>query len=198
MLKLKPITLSQTQLSIIRGFGILEVDHWNRNKTRLKDAIREKLKSEQNGECVYCGCRVYGTGEVEHIAHKAGYPQFLFTPQNLAYACHMCNAQIKGDKNTIAVLKPDYDQCKFLIVHPYLDNVNRFFDQTRPIITIKEGLSSVDRKKAEVTIELLQYKSTSVTERRAEYFTAMATVKKNNTSIPELAIENTITYAPYH
>ncbi len=198
MLKLKPITLSQTQLNIIKGFGRLKAEHWNRNKTRLKDAIRDSLKREQNGECVYCGCLVHGTGDVDHIAHKARYPQFLFTPLNLAYACRMCNEDIKGDKNTVAVLKPDYEQCEFLMVHPYLDDIDRFFDQTKPIIAIKDGLNQDDRKKAEVTIELLGFKSPSVTQRRAEYFAAMSKAKENNTTIAEMAIENTITYVPYH
>ena len=62
------LTLSVEQNSIIQGFGALTADHWRRNETKLRKAIRESLKSIQHNCCVYCGCRVCGTGDVEHIA----------------------------------------------------------------------------------------------------------------------------------
>lgn len=42
------LTLSVEQNSIIQGFGALTADHWRRNETKLRKAIRESLKSIQH------------------------------------------------------------------------------------------------------------------------------------------------------
>ncbi len=198
MLNLNPIELTPIQKKIIEGFGELRVDCWNKNKRRLKDAIRKELKNNQNGECVYCGCRVYETGDIEHIANKSRYPQFLFTPKNLAFACRMCNEDIKGAGDIINALSDQYENCTFVIVHPYLDDVDIYFDRSKPVITIKPGLSKNEEEKAMKTIEILQYDSTKVALKRAEYMMAMEYGKIINKTIDEVAIENTICYSPNH
>lgn len=196
MLNLNPIELTLKQIEIIKSFGELKAEYWGKHKIRLKDAIRKELESNQNGECVYCGCKVHETGDVEHIAHKAAYPQFLFTPKNLAFSCRLCNEDIKGSKNTIDTLADQYDRCTFVIVHPYLDDVDIYFDQSKPLITIRKGLSEKNKTKAMKTIELLQFNSTKITERRAEYIMAMNYGKIIGKSISEVAIENALEYIP--
>lgn len=198
MLNLNPIELTEIQKEIIRGFGELRTEYWNKNQKRLRDAIREELKRNQKGKCVYCGCRVHETGDVEHILNKARYPQFMFTPRNLAFACRMCNEEIKGAKNIIVELSDLYEKCTFAIVHPYLDDVDIYFDKSDFFITIKPGLSAKEKEKAKKTIELLQYHSVKVLEKRAEYMMAMGKCKETNKTIEEIVIERILMYTPYH
>ena len=190
------LTLSAEQNSIIQGFGTLTAEHWRRNETKLRKAIRDSLKSKQNNCCVYCGCRVMGTGDVEHIAHKADYPQFLFTPENLAYSCKTCNQTYKGKTNVVSYANATYQGCRFIIVHPYLDNVDLFFDTTRPLIKIKQGLSAPDQAKAETTYKLFRWSEPEVAEHRAMQAMAQKYAIEHNTNIDQVRYENILTYIP--
>ncbi|GAB3309436.1 hypothetical protein ACFQT0_17895 [Hymenobacter humi] len=100
-------------------------------RDKMKDDIKNKLTNIQGNYCIYCGItfRLVGISEREHIADKATYPQFVFKNQNLALACHYCNGFAKkGTQNTVAELHDEYDKCKFLIVHPYLDDIHKHIE----------------------------------------------------------------------
>jgi len=197
MLNLKtPLELSEKQKEIIDGFGILKVEDWEKNKTRLKRQFAKDLKKLQNDVCAYCGCKINGTGDVEHIAHKATNTEFMFTPKNLVYSCKTCNQTYKGTTEVVEKKDVDYEKCEFNIVHPYLDDVDSFFDTTKICIAIKDSLNSSDNKKANRTYDLFRWESTEVTERRATYFMAQKYAKERGTTISEIAIENILTYIP--
>lgn len=190
------LQLTSEQKRIIQQFGVLSPEHWDRNKTKLKDAIRERLKLMQNKCCVYCGCRVQGGGDVEHIAHKAAHPQFLFTPENLAYSCKNCNQVYKGQRNVVSLVNTDYKRCRFTIVHPYLDDVDHYFDTSKPIIAIRPGLSQPERTKAVTTKRMFHWEDPEVTEQRAMAVMAREYAVEHHTSIDQVLYENVLTYIP--
>lgn len=193
-----PIILNDRQKKIIRKFGRLEVKHWRRNEKTLRIKIRDDLIGKQNECCVYCGCKVFDKGDVEHIAHKASYTQFMFTPLNLAFSCKTCNQTYKGEVDVVAVENPTYEKCVFKMVHPYLDDVDRFFDTTRITIRIREGLSTSDYKKALFTTELLRWTSEEVVFKREQQFAANKFHKEHRlTPAQHVMLDKTVTYNQY-
>jgi uncharacterized protein (TIGR02646 family) len=94
---------------------------WGMIHNSVKNEISGNLFANQGLKCVYCERYLIGLGhEIDHFAHKGDYPQFSFTAVNLFYSCKLCNSlDRKGQKNTINVLNARYNQCAFLIVHPY-------------------------------------------------------------------------------
>lgn len=147
--------------------GKLEAEHWKRNETALRIAITRDLKKLQNNRCVYCGCKIDGTPDCEHIAHKSTYPQFIFTPLNLALSCKTCNQTFKHDRDIVEKEDCIYVRCDFRMVHPYLDNVDRYFDTSKFRIRIKERLSKEEVEKAKYTEELLHWADSEVVSKRA-------------------------------
>ena len=194
----RTVILSTEQMEIIKSFGILKVEHWKRNETKLRKKFAKDLCRLQNGLCVYCGCLIYGAGDVEHIANKAIYTEFMFTPLNLAYACKTCNQIYKGSINVIKKRNTEYDKCEFKIVHPYLDNVDDFFDTSVPVIKIRDSLSDINREKAEFTYELFKWNSEEVSIHRAQWLLTQYTAKKRGKTISQIAseFEDILTYIP--
>lgn len=182
----KPLELTKSQLETINSFGVLTKDHWKRNETTLRKAIRTKLMKLQNNKCVYCGCATVDPEDVEHIAHKSDYPQFLFTPLNLAYSCKCCNQIYKGDTNVVKTLNSDYSKCEFTIVHPYLDDVDHFFDTSGIVILIRSNLSVQDKQKADTTYKLLHWGENSVRMRRARQNAVQQFCIANNTTLEDM------------
>lgn len=112
--------------------GKLPGKNWGSRTRRdtLKDDIRIKLDDLQGDNCCFCGLSLYETSnaQIEHIAPKGKYPEFLFENQNLALACSYCNGfDKKGFKDTIYRYNPKYSKCRFKIVHPYFDNPEKHF-----------------------------------------------------------------------
>lgn len=190
------LVLTPKQAKIIASFGPLTVDHWKRNETTLRKSIRSTLKEMQKGLCVYCGCTVRDNGDVEHIVHKAAYPQFLFTPQNLAFSCKACNQTYKGDKNIVSAPGTSYDTYQFKIVHPYIDDVDHFFDTTKFRIQIRPGLNCAEQKRAKATCELLHWEDTEVVFRRATETMAQMYAEEHGINISEEIINSTLVYKP--
>ena len=190
------LELTDEQKRIISDFGELTENHWSRNSTKLRKAIRATLMDMQNSFCVYCGCPTFGAEDVEHIAHKADYPQFVFTPKNLAYSCKICNQTFKGQANVIGLLNTNYDSCQFTIVHPYLDDVDHYFDTNRIQIRIRSGLSPQEEQKAKTTYELLHWKDSSVVLRRSAAFAIQKYSEEHETSLAQVALDDTLTYRP--
>lgn len=192
----KEISLDKKQKEIIKSFGILKKEHWDRNQTRLRKKITSDLKMLQNNCCVYCGCEIFETPDVEHIAHKADYPQFLFTPKNLALCCKTCNQAYKGDENIIETLDKDYLKCKFLMVHPYIDDVNHFFDTSKSIILKKSGLTPAENIKADYTIKILHWDEEVVRNRRVREAMCREYCTEHVTTLDKELIKNTLKFHP--
>ena len=195
-----PLVLSEEQKNIIKKFGVLNVSHWRKNEKKLRIKIRKDLRLMQNGLCVYCGCKVDLPGDVEHIAHKAKYTEFMFTPLNLAYSCKTCNQVLKGSEDVISTKKPDYNECEFNIVHPYFDDVDDYFDTRYSWIKINKSLAGDDLKKARRTFDLFQWESNNVVFRRAQWFSLCKRAKEHGMTPEEYAwavdIENVSSYRP--
>lgn len=197
MLNLKEtLELTDEQKNIIQSLEPLTKECWDKHETKLRKAIRSSLISLQNNFCVYCGCPVHGLEDVEHIAHKATYPQFLFTPKNLVYSCKMCNQTYKGRTDIVVHVDSDYEKCSFSIVHPYLDDVDHFFDTTKIAIQIRQGLNPQEQRRAKNTYKLLHWNDSAVLSRRAEAAMAQKYTEITGTSITQVLYENTLTYKP--
>lgn len=166
-----PITLSPTQIKKIQKFGTLRPEYWEKNETCLRKQIKKDTYSLQDGKCVYCGCteEFIEVCDVDHIAHKAKYPEFMFTPQNLALSCKVCNSVFKGTVDTISKYDPNYDKCEFNIIHPYFDDVSRFFDTSEAIIVIKkDNLNRNELKKAQYTFKIFRWGEERMISKRAK------------------------------
>jgi uncharacterized protein (TIGR02646 family) len=52
-----------------------------------------------NGRCCYCQEKIFSNANsnIDHVLPRKHYPQFTFTPHNLAAACITCNALKTGD-----------------------------------------------------------------------------------------------------
>ncbi len=161
------VKLSKKQKDKIKSIGTLNKDSWDKKKTSLKGNISHQLDILQSSRCAYCDCRIIDGADVDHIAHKALYPQFTFEPRNLVLACTLCNEKLKGRLDTIDNLSKYYKSCKFKMVHPYFDDVDYYFDCSEPIIMVKKGLSNDERNKADWTKSKLQFLDTRFCEKRA-------------------------------
>lgn len=190
------LELSTKQKRAISSFGVLTAEHWDKRIKTLRLPIRSSLKALQKNCCVYCGCPTTEDEDVEHIAHKSLYPQFVFTPKNLAYSCKTCNQTYKNSADVISTADPIYENCKFTIVHPYLDDVDHFFDTSKILIAIRNGLSEEEISKAKYTQKLLHWRDPAVRDRRAYAAAAQAYCRQNNTSLSQISLENTLTYKP--
>lgn len=82
----------------------------------IKNVIRHHCLKIQRVKCAYCET-LFDTGsvEIEHYAHKAKYPQFLYEPLNLLCSCHICNSFAKkGTNDTIkGTVRPCYTDNEF-------------------------------------------------------------------------------------
>lgn len=190
----KSISLNEEQKKIINNFGILKKEHWNRNQTKLRKKITSDLKVLQNNRCVYCGCEILDTPDVEHIAHKAKYPQFLFMPSNLALSCKTCNQMYKGETDVIKTLRKDYLKCKFLMVHPYIDDVNHYFDTNKSIIRKQPGLTPDENIKADYTIKILHWDEEALLKRRAREAMFQQYCTEHVTTLDQELIKNTLQF----
>ncbi|CAH0536849.1 HNH endonuclease [Vibrio marisflavi] len=97
----------------------------------LRSHIRKHYRTEQRRKCTYCKREVSvqsaSNCQVEHIAPKEKYKDYMFHPKNLCVSCADCNA-IKWCHDTIKPLKNSerkrYPSSSgaFLLVHPHFDN----------------------------------------------------------------------------
>lgn len=108
------------------------------NTNGVKRHVNQHCLKEQRCRCAYCEALLQkGANFIEHLAPKGLYRDFTFEPLNLSVTCVRCNnTSIKGEKDTIKTkpVKKGYKNNDFVIVHPYLDNVDEhivFDDETR-------------------------------------------------------------------
>ena len=107
-----------------------------KNKYNQED-VKEQLKKETHGKCMYCESFI-GAVAYEHIEHfkpKKEYPLLTFEWSNLGLACPKCNTN-KLD---------DFDEtCPF--INPYVDNPSDHFISAGTMI-----LSKPNDKRAKIT-----------------------------------------------
>lgn len=121
----------------------------------LRGRIKEFYLKEQKFTCLYCR-QVHKTKngrcwDIEHIASRHDFPQFMFEPENLCVACIDCNLAKSNKKITTSKAKINYPNRSesYLIVHPHFD------EYTKNILVIKEGFYYVAIKpKGEKTIDI--------------------------------------------
>jgi uncharacterized protein (TIGR02646 family) len=165
------LRLSPFQLAIINNKKPWSGDQWKDEDIQpVKSEIRRQLEANQSC-CAYCGLPFRGRKDmqIEHIAPKAKYrqPQFTFTLKNLVLSCSYCNDLIvKGAKQTVKILAPDYEDCEFLLVHPYFDDPDDHYEwvdeNEKIIIQIKN-----ESGKASFSINMFDLASTGMSELRA-------------------------------
>lgn len=180
--------LSEEHLALLENKKPWSGSQWSDDdfKNVIKPLIRTQLESNQKC-CAYCGLPFKGSKDmqIEHIAPKAPYrqPEFTFTLKNLVLSCGYCNDLIvKGAKETIE--KPaceTYEDCRFLLVHPYLDDPDEHYDwiedekSNQVVIQIKN-----DSSKAIFAIEMFDLASQGMSELRA----CNAFRKRRHTEMP--------------
>lgn len=166
------VKYSKAHKKYIRSLGITKYEDWDSGKNINKDikkSIKKQLMFWQNEKCVYCGLKLDETSreEIEHIAPRHLYPYFEYVTKNLAMSCQYCNSSSKkGRKDTVLTRGTYYNQCIFNIVHPYLDDVDSFFENEGAIIKVRLGLSARDKVKAEKTIMMFGLSENSHVEAR--------------------------------
>jgi uncharacterized protein (TIGR02646 family) len=168
LLRPYPLSLAERQSIVNAG------NNWSSGRNdiqQLKININTHCDTHQNERCCYCGL-LYdrsGRGEIEHIAPKGAglYPEFSFTPENLAKACQLCNSStMKHDYNSIQVYSPVYNQCEFKIVHPYLDNPTDHYSWNYGSLRITISVNN-NSNQAKESIRLFELDSEKRTKARA-------------------------------
>jgi uncharacterized protein (TIGR02646 family) len=150
-------TLTPAQQTHLNGMLPFNRDDWESGTkaiSDIRDSIGNQLRAFQNGICCYCGLKYdeSGQGQIEHIAPKKGrpreYPEFSFHHQNLAMACQLCNSKtMKGEYNSIDVYDPNYSDCTFRIVHPYLDDHSLHYNWSYGVLRVViTGISNEGRE----------------------------------------------------
>lgn len=164
----QPPKYSAEELEYISTLDLREDNQWDSTKSRnkaLKKNIRAQMRQTQENRCAYCGflLDVTSRADIEHIALKKVYPQFMYEPYNLVLACTFCNyPPHKGQKDVIEAYDPDYKKCTFSIIHPYFDIPENFMEVEEDadyIIVLKKGLSDKAAQKAKNTIEMFELNS---------------------------------------
>jgi uncharacterized protein (TIGR02646 family) len=167
---LVPYTFSGAEAACIA----LAANNWHSGRVcilALKSNLNSYMDTHQDEKCCYCG-GLYdrtGRGEIDHIAPKSNnrYPQFSFTANNLAKACQLCNSStMKHTYDTIAVPNPDYNQCVFRIVHPYLDDHTLHYSWNYGVRNVLISIAN-NSDKARASLKLFELDSVKRTRARA-------------------------------
>lgn len=190
----------------IDGLKPYSYKHWQTVRTLpIRREIHRQLMEIQMSICCYCGLKLHRTsrGEIEHIAKKGGkrgggYPEFIFTANNLAVACQLCNSSSKkGQVDVVVVVdRENYDNCTFAIVHPYKDDPDEHYAWTEGELRI---LITALTAKGRESVKLFELDSEAHTVARAE--AAMYQRAVNNSPNPNLIsnrVEEVMTFGEQH
>ena len=153
---------TQEETDFIQNFNGSDSKYWE-SQDQCMATIKAKVRSYylplQKYECCYCKMlKQEKNGKawnIEHIFPRESYPQFMFTPINLAISCIECNnfklaQDIKINKNQIRKYPKTGSNIK--IIHPHLDDydshikVNRAPDGSifhTPINKSKKGRNTI-------------------------------------------------------
>lgn len=103
---------------------------WSRDTLAVQSFVAWALNNQQH-QCAFCGFIIGNIADrrawsVDHFAPKGAkhYPQWTFEPLNLVVTCHVCNSVFKNEYDSVATVTPNYANCTFSLVHPYVDSVD--------------------------------------------------------------------------
>lgn len=123
---------SSDEQIFINKFDKLDSKYWESSESfmgTIKGKIRSYFLPIQNNQCCYCKMlkqeKNGKTWNIEHIFPRDLYPQFTFTPENLAISCIECNNfKLAQDvkKNKPPIKRYPKTGSNVTIVHPHFDN----------------------------------------------------------------------------
>ncbi len=135
---------------------------WSRKRKAIKGFVEWAL-TNQRDQCAFCGFFVGDLAHrrawsIDHFAPKGTnfYPQWTYHPLNLIITCHSCNTVFKNQYDSVATVASDYANCKFFLVHPYLDSVDDHLGGTYAGGSRRVGAPEVRSPKGSKTIELFR------------------------------------------
>ena len=107
--------------------------------------IKSRLKAETYAKCVYCESKIgHNTpGDAEHIKPVSKVRRDIFVWENLTIACTECNRR-----------KSDYYDVNFMLLNPYMDDVEQMIVHLGPLVTWQTG-----NQRAEITVRRLELNS---------------------------------------
>lgn len=137
----------------------------------FKKLVMEVGLSNQSHRCIWCtllvGERGRRTAHRDHIAPKSLYPQWTFLPDNIAISCEYCNGfMVKGDLDTVRLADASYRNSDFLIVHPYIDDIDRHIGFIEDAANIPAVICALSER-GKWTISKLNLDSVFMTMQRA-------------------------------
>lgn len=123
---------SNDEHDFINQFNKQDSKYWE-SPDPCMSSIKAKIRSHflpiQNNECCYCKMlKQEKNGKawnIEHIFPRDLYPQFTFTPENLAISCIECNNfKLAQDvkKNRSAIKNYPKTGSNVTIIHPHFDD----------------------------------------------------------------------------
>ena len=178
----------ETEIEQLRGMltqgGNLSSRHF-KSVIYAADDVKAQLRNDQEGKCAYCDTFfVESTGEVEHFRpktayrqqkggteHRPGYYALAYAWENLLLACPCCNRH-KGtvfalfDESQRATTGKPLQQESPLLINPYTDRVEDFFEFYQERIIPHHACTPEQRDRAKHTIELLGLNRPELLEKR--------------------------------
>ncbi|WP_411700461.1 hypothetical protein [Conyzicola sp.] len=135
---------------------------WSRKRKSIEKFVAWAL-ANQSDQCAICGYFVGDVADrrawsIDHFAPKGDtlYPQWTFEPLNLIVTCHSCNSIFKQDFDSVTLVGRDYADSSFLLVHPYLDSIERHIEGTYAGRSRRVGAPRPQSPKGRTTIELFR------------------------------------------
>lgn len=130
---------------------------------KYRSRIAEALCQMQNNLCAYCECKLEnGAGHIEHFRKRVLFPELTFCWENLFYSC-MSEKHCGRKKDRNVTRKEDY----LNLIDPSKENPEYFFVFTYDgKIASRTSLSTRERKRAEVTIEVFNLNDPALVQAR--------------------------------
>lgn len=174
---------------------------WSHNELiNLRSAIRSFYRSEQKGICSYCRKNISlqsaNNCQVEHIAPKSLYRNFIFEPKNLCVICADCN-EIKREQETLNSIKntlltrrarKSYPRStnSFKCYHPHFDNYSDHIEIVGDYFYVDKskkghftiGVCRLNRKLYEYGWEKEIVDDKSLVATMSEFLKSKSTIKK--------------------
>lgn len=167
--------IPEESITYLDGLKPHKATDWERTSKEMnsyKEILISQLVEIQDNRCAYCGLSLaWNLVDREHFVHKGqntGYPEFMFNVKNLFAACGYCNRRIKGQRSTMLQYNVNYDDCTFLIIHPYFDDPDTDLEFL-PNSSGQHILASAKTGKGQATIDFFELSNKNLTIRRAGF-----------------------------
>lgn len=130
--------------------------------------IKEALKEDSFGKCIYCESKVTHVypGDVEHLKPKSKFKELTFDWDNLGFVCSKCNNN-----------KSDYYEVDAEIINPYIDDPDNFLTAIGERIYGRPGST-----RGQITEIQLQLNREDLIERRRERLKTLRTLINHYTT----------------